>query len=144
MFVAMLAYAVYNILLKRWPMPRLATVQLLYLQILVAVIAQLPLFLMAPRTGLNATNLPLVGFAGIMASIAAPLLWMMSVARIGPGRSSMFFNLVPIFTAVIAFMALGEPLAAYHAVGGVLTIGGLLLAELWKQPLRAPRAAATA
>ena len=54
------------------------------------------------------------------------------------------FNLVPIFTAVIAFMALGEPLAAYHAVGGVLTIGGLLLAELWKQPLRAPRAAATA
>src|SRR5258708_23171369 len=30
------------------------------LQILVAVIAQLPLFLMAPRTGLNATNLPLV------------------------------------------------------------------------------------
>ena len=44
-----------------------------------------------------------------MASIAAPLLWMMSVARIGPGRSSMFFNLVPIFTAVIAFMALGEP-----------------------------------
>ena len=41
-------------------------------------------------------------------------------------------------------MALGEPLAAYHAVGGVLTIGGLLLAELWKQPLRAPRAAATA
>lgn len=144
MFVAMLAYAVYNILLKRWPMPRLATVQLLYLQILVAVIAQLPLFLMAPRTGLNAANLPLVGFAGIMASIAAPLLWMMSVARIGPGRSSMFFNLVPIFTAVIAFMALGEPLAAYHAVGGVLTIGGLLLAELWKQPLRAPRAAATA
>jgi drug/metabolite transporter (DMT)-like permease len=144
MFVAMLAYAVYNILLKRWPMPRLATVQLLYLQILVAVLAQLPLFLMAPRTGLNAANLTQEGFAGIMASIAAPLLWMMSVARIGPGRSSMFFNLVPIFTAVIAFMALDEPLAAYHAVGGVLTIGGLLLAELWKQPLRAPRAAATA
>lgn len=144
MLVAMLSYAVYNILLKRWPMPRLATVQLLYLQILVAVIAQLPLFLLAPRTGLNAANLPLVGFAGIMASIAAPLLWMMSVARIGPSRSSMFFNLVPIFTAVIAFMALGEPLAAYHAVGGVLTIGGLLLAELWKQPLRAARVAAAA
>lgn len=35
-------------------------------------------------------------------------------------------------------------MTAYHAVGGVLTIGGLLLAELWKQPLRAPRAAATA
>ncbi|MDR2325640.1 MAG: DMT family transporter [Acidovorax sp.] len=142
MFIAMLAYAVYNILLKRWPMPRLATVQLLYLQILVAVAAQLPLYLLSPKIGLNAANLPLVGFAGIMASIAAPLLWMLSVARIGPGRSSMFFNLVPIFTAMIAYVALSEPLAAYHAVGGVLTIAGLLLAELWKQPLRTPRMAA--
>ena len=135
MFLAMLAYAVYNILLKRWPMPRLATVQLLYLQILVAVIAQLPLFLMAPRTGLNAANLPLVGFAGIMASIAAPLLWMMSVARIGPGRSSMFFNLIPVFTALVAFVWLNEPLALYHLVGGVMTVAGLLMAELWKTPL---------
>lgn len=141
MFVAMLAYAAYNILLKRWPMPQLATLQLLYLQILVAVLAQLPLYLLAPKTGLNASNLPLVGFAGIMASIAAPLLWMKSVARIGPGRSSMFFNLTPIFTALIAAAALGEPLAAYHVLGGALTIAGLLLAELWRQPLRAARPA---
>lgn len=141
MFVAMLAYAAYNILLKRWPMPQLSTLQLLYLQILVAVIAQLPLYLLAPKTGLNASNLPLVGFAGIMASIAAPLLWMKSVARIGPGRSSMFFNLTPIFTVLIAAAALGEPLAAYHVLGGALTIAGLLLAELWRQPLRAARPA---
>lgn len=144
MFVAMLAYAVYNILLKRWAMPQLATVQLLYLQILVAVAAQLPLYLLSPKTGLNAANLPLVGFAGIMASIAAPLLWMTAVARIGPSRASMFFNLTPIFTALIAVVALGEPLAPYHAVGGALTIAGLLLAELWKQPLRASRPAPAA
>ena len=130
MFIAMLAYAVYNILLKRWATPRLSTVQWLYLQILVAVVAQLPLYLLSPKTGLNATNLPLVGFAGIMASIAAPLLWMIAVARIGPSRASMFFNLVPIFTALIAVVALGEPLALHHAVGGALTIAGLLLAEL--------------
>ncbi|MEG2049533.1 MAG: DMT family transporter [Comamonas sp.] len=140
MFIAMLAYAVYNILLKRWPMPRLATVQLLYLQILVAVVVQLPLYLLSPRTGLNLENLPLVGFAGVMASIAAPLLWMQSVQKIGPGRSSMFFNLIPIFTAIIAAAVIGEPLAIYHAVGGVMTIVGLLLAELWKTPLRQPAA----
>ncbi|MEG0446083.1 MAG: DMT family transporter [Comamonas sp.] len=139
MFLAMLSYAVYNILLKRWPMPRLSTLQLLYLQILVAVAVQLPLYLISPKTGLNASNLPLVGFAGIMASIAAPLLWMKAVQSIGPGRSSMFFNLIPIFTAIMAYAVLQEPLAGYHAIGGVMTVGGLLLAELWKQPLRAPR-----
>ena len=74
---------------------------------------------------------------GIMASIAAPLLWMKAVQTLGPGRSSMFFNLIPVFTALIAAFALNEPLAAYHAVGGIMTIAGLLLAELWKAPLRA-------
>lgn len=144
MLVAMLSYAAYNILLKRWPMPRLATLPLMYLQILVAVVAQLPLYLLAPKVGLNAANWPLVAYAGVMASIAAPLLWMQSVQRIGPGRSSMFFNLTPLFTAVIAWAALQEPLAGYHAVGGALTVGGLLLAELWKAPLRRAPAAATA
>ena len=138
MFIAMLSYAVYNILLKRWPMPQLATVQLLYLQVLVAVVVQLPLYLLSPKTGLNAGNLPLVAYAGIMASIAAPLLWMKSVQKLGPGRSSMFFNLIPIFTAMVAFAALDEPLALYHAVGGAMTVTGLLLAELWKAPLRRP------
>ncbi len=137
MFLAMLAYAVYNILLKRWPMPRLATVQLLYLQVLVAVVVQFPLYIFSSKTGLDASNLPLVGYAGIMASIAAPLLWMKAVQTLGPGRSSMFFNLIPVFTALIAAFALNEPLAAYHAVGGIMTIAGLLLAELWKAPLRA-------
>ena len=135
MLVAMLAYAIYNILLKRWPMPQLATVQLLYLQVLVAVVLQLPLYLLSPKTGLNSSNLALVGYAGIMASIAAPLLWMKSVQTLGPGRSSMFFNLIPVFTALVACVALNEPLALYHLIGGVMTISGLLMAELWKTPL---------
>ena len=136
MLVAMFAYAVYNILLKRWPMAGVSTMQSLYVQILVAVAVQFPLYFFSPKVGLNAQNLPLVGFAGLMASIAAPLLWMKAVHSLGPGRSSMFFNLTPILTALIAFAALGEPLAIYHAIGGAMTVAGLLLAELWKQPLR--------
>ena len=48
------------------------------------------------------------------------------------------FNLIPLFTALIAAAVIGESLAAYHAVGGVLTVAGVLLAELWKAPLRRP------
>lgn len=135
MLLAMLAYAVYAILLKRWHMARVPAVQLLYLQILAAVLLLLPLYLATPRMGLSLHNLPLVGFAGIGASIAAPLLWMLSVARIGPSRASMFFNLVPLLTALIAALVLDESLALYHAVGGALTVAGVLLAELWKTPL---------
>ncbi|QSI28874.1 EamA family transporter [Variovorax sp. RKNM96] len=137
MLLAMLAYAVYVILLKRWGMKDVPALQLLYLQIVMAVVALLPLYLLTPRMGLSAANLPLIGFAGLGASMVAPLVWMHTVAHIGPSRASMFFNLIPLFTAVIAAVVIGESLAAYHAVGGVLTVAGVLLAELWKAPLRA-------
>jgi drug/metabolite transporter (DMT)-like permease len=142
MLLAMLAYAVYVILLKRWGMKKVPALQLLYLQIVVAVVALLPLYLLTPKMGLSAANLPLVGFAGLGASMIAPLVWMHTVAHIGPSRASMFFNLIPLFTALIAAAVIGESLAAYHAVGGVLTVAGVLLAELWKAPLRRSRAVA--
>lgn len=142
MLLAMLAYAVYVILLKRWGMKEVPALQLLYLQIVFAVIALLPLYLLTPKMGLSAANLPLIGFAGLGASMLAPLVWMHTVAHIGPSRASMFFNLIPLFTAVIAAVVIGESLAAYHAVGGVLTVAGVLLAELWKAPLRRRQALA--
>ncbi|ARU03839.1 EamA family transporter [Comamonas serinivorans] len=136
MLLAALAYAAYNILLKRWPMAGISTWQLLYLQMLVAVVAQLPLYLAAPKVGLNVHNLPLVAFAGTMASIAAPLLWMIAVQRLGASRSSMFFNLTPLFTALIAAVVLHEQLNLAQWLGGALTLIGVLLAERWTRPLR--------
>lgn len=48
----------------------------------------------------------------------------------------MFFNLLPVVTAVIAAVVLDEQLASYHLVGGVLTLVGVLLAERWTTPVR--------
>ncbi|MNH41966.1 EamA-like transporter family protein [compost metagenome] len=66
----------------------------------------------------------------------APLAWMQAVSRLGPSRTTLFFNLLPAVTAVIAAGVLGEQLALYHLVGGVLTLVGVILAERWKTPLR--------
>ena len=136
MLVAALAYAAYNVLLKRWTLPGIGTWQLLYLQMLVAVIAQLPLYLASPRMGLNAQNLPLVLYAGTAASILATVLWMKAVARLGPDRASMFFNLTPLFTALIASLVLHEHLNGAQWLGGALTVAGVLLAERWRTPVR--------
>ncbi|MFO5783564.1 EamA/RhaT family transporter, partial [Klebsiella pneumoniae] len=43
MIVATLAYAVYSVLLKKWSL-KLPAMQLLYLQVLVAILALLPLY----------------------------------------------------------------------------------------------------
>lgn len=135
MLIATLAYAVYSTLLKKWQL-RIPPLQLLYLQVLVAIIVLLPLFLFSAKTGLGAGNIGLVVYACVLASMIAPLAWMQAVSRLGPSRTTLFFNLLPAVTAVIAAGVLGEQLALYHLVGGVLTLVGVILAERWKTPLR--------
>ncbi|MNO96921.1 aromatic amino acid exporter [compost metagenome] len=135
MLIATLAYAVYSTLLKKWQL-RIPPLQLLYLQVLVAIIVLFPLFLFSEKTGLGAGNIGLVIYACVLASMIAPLAWMQGVSRLGPSRTTLFFNLLPAVTAVIAAMVLGEQLALYHLVGGVLTLVGVILAERWKTPLR--------
>ncbi|WP_454256568.1 DMT family transporter [Pseudomonas sp. Marseille-Q8238] len=131
MLLATLAYALYGVLLKKWQIP-LPALQLLYLQVLVAIVALLPLYLLSPHQGLNPGNLPLVAYAGLLASIAAPLAWMHGVQVMGPNRMALFFNLLPIFTAAIAVVLLGERLSIHHWLGGVLTLAGVFLAERWR------------
>ena len=123
MLVATLAYAVYSTLLKKW-------------QILVAVVVLFPLFLFSAKTGLGWANIPLVLYACLLASMLAPLAWMHSVKTLGPSRTTLFFNLLPLITALIAAVVLKEELALYHLVGGLLTLGGVILSERWTTPMR--------
>jgi drug/metabolite transporter (DMT)-like permease len=135
MLIAAFAYATYSTLLKKWQL-RMPPLQLLYLQVLVAIVALFPLYLLSPKTGLNTSNIPLVLYACIPVSMIAPLLWMKAIALLGPSRTTLFFNLVPILTALVAALALGEQLALYHFIGGALTLSGVILAERWTTPLR--------
>ncbi|GLO55393.1 DMT family transporter [Pseudomonas sp. DCB_AW] len=135
MLVATLAYALYSFLLKKWQL-RLPPLQLLYLQVLVAIIVLLPLFLLSDKTGLNAHNVGLVLYACVLASMIAPLVWMQAVHRLGPSRTTLFFNLLPLVTALIAAVVLDEQLARYHLIGGLLTLAGVILAERWTTPVR--------
>ena len=130
MLVATLAYAVYNTLLKKWQL-RLPPLVLLYLQVLVAMVVQFPLFWFSAKIGPTWHNIPLVLYACLLASMLAPLAWMKAVMHLGPSRTVMFFNLLPLLTALIAAMVLREQLAWYHGVGGVLTLGGVILSERW-------------
>jgi drug/metabolite transporter (DMT)-like permease len=138
MFLAMLAYAVYCVLLRKWRLP-LAPLPSLYAQILFAVIALLPFYLTSEKAGVSMDNLAQLAFATIPVSIAAPFIWMIGVARIGPRRATVVINLVPIFTALIAAFGLGEHLAAYHLVGGALILAGVALGENWHLPIRKAR-----
>ncbi len=134
MLIATLAYAVYSTLLKKWQL-RLPPLVLLYLQVLVAVVVLFPLYLFSAKAGLGWANIPLVLYACLLASMLAPLAWMHSVKTLGPSRTTLFFNLLPLITALIAALVLKEELALYHLVGGLLTLGGVILSERWTTPV---------
>ncbi|MCW2484059.1 DMT family transporter, partial [Candidatus Symbiopectobacterium sp. NZEC135] len=135
MFIAALAYALYGVLTKRWSIA-LPTWVSLYVQIAFGVVLLLPNLLLAESIALNAQNIPLVLFAGIFASILAPWMWIVGVMRIGANNASIFINLTPVFTALIAVTLLHETLHSYHIVGGVMVLLGVVMA----QRMRTPRA----
>ena len=134
MLIATLAYAIYSTLLKKWQL-RLPPLVLLYLQVLVAVVVLLPLFVVSDKVGPTLHNIPLVLYACLLASMVAPLAWMQAVVRLGPSRTTQFFNLLPLITALIAAVVLHEQLALFHLVGGALTLGGVIVSERWTRVL---------
>lgn len=128
MLAATACFALYSVLLKRWRGSLPMTTDL-FVQATAAAAILLPAMLLGDRQGLGAANLGLVLYAGALASIAAPLLWMHGVARVGPSRAALFFNLLPVVTVVLAVALLGETASISLLVGGALAIGGVALAE---------------
>ncbi|MEC5320872.1 DMT family transporter [Brenneria populi subsp. brevivirga] len=141
MFIAAIAYALYGVLAKRWsiPLPNLVS---LYMQIAFGTLLLLPNFLLADQVQLTAQNLPLILFAGILASVVAPFLWLQSLVRLGANNTAIFINLMPVFTALIATTFLNEHLRTYHLVGGGMALLGVILAQRLRIPLfgSAPKA----
>ncbi|MNY45729.1 EamA-like transporter family protein [compost metagenome] len=140
MLAASLSYALYCVLVKRWQIP-LPTWESLYVQIICGTLLLVPPFVLAPSIDLTVRNIPLVLFAGLFASALAPGLWMRGLQALGPEKTAVLMNLVPLFTAVLAIGLLGETLHLYHAVGGGLILLGIGLAQ-WK-PARVMAEAAT-
>jgi drug/metabolite transporter (DMT)-like permease len=53
---------------------------------------------------------------------------LVSVMQIGPKTAGYFGNLFPVFGAALGMLVLGEPFRWFHAVGGIVTLGGIYLA----------------
>ncbi|MGL3208795.1 DMT family transporter [Bradyrhizobium sp. BR 1433] len=137
MLLAAIVYALYGVLLKRWNLP-ITGWQSTYMQALCALAVMLPAFLAtpAPLRQVNAETLPLIVYAGALASVVLPFLWIRGVAQLGPNRCAIFMNLLPVLTAVAAIVMLGEPVRPFHVIGGGLALLGVACAQALPRPLK--------
>ncbi|VXA56780.1 Multidrug DMT transporter [Acinetobacter proteolyticus] len=137
MLIAAAGYALYGVLLKRWKMP-IPAWQSNFVQSCFAIVYVLPFFIFLPASQmqLNQQTIPLIVYASIFSSVLLSYLWIEGVRHLGPNRNSIFMNLLPLFTALIAVALLGEHLQMFHYIGGGLTLLGILIAQTLQKPIQ--------
>ncbi|MBV7414572.1 MULTISPECIES: DMT family transporter [Aeromonas] len=137
MLLGAASYALYGLLIRRWQLPFGPWLNL-YVQILLAVLLLIPVALSADSLAVPREGWSMVLFAGLASSLLAAYCWMRGLASLGPERTSVFMNLIPLFTAMIAVSSLGEPIHGYHLLGGGLILGGVMCSQ-FKPRRRAPQ-----
>lgn len=140
MFIVVIALAGYGVLLKTWsgPMPTFTS---LYVQMGWALLFLLPGYLTEKSIEFSLPNVSMTMYAAIAGSIVAPFVWMQATQALGAARISVFMNLIPIFSAIGAALLLNEALHAYHVLGGLLTVVGIIVSQRRKSTDRLPQGA---
>nr|WP_086937454.1 DMT family transporter [Thaumasiovibrio occultus] len=133
MLGAAITYALYCVLLKRWAMPFLSSWQMVYVQSIFAVLMLTPLWLSSESQGIPTPAVPMVLYAGLAVSVLAPFCWIRAIDSLGADSTAMYFNFLPVFSALLATVVLAESLTVYHMIGMVLVISGVTLAQLKKR-----------
>jgi drug/metabolite transporter (DMT)-like permease len=68
-------------------------------------------------------------FVSLGPSLLGQVFFLRSVELLGPARTGVFYNLVPVFGALLAVVILGEPFHPYHALAFLFVLGGIWLSE---------------
>jgi drug/metabolite transporter (DMT)-like permease len=132
MLVAALLWAIYTVLVIRvtrvmtpLAVTTIAAVLALPLSVLVGgyELATQPIGEITPVVVLGLV------YVGVVASVGAFLFWSIGVKGIGAAQASVFLNLIPVFTALIAAIALNERPGLPQFIGGLLVICGVTLAS---------------
>ena len=126
---AVLSWAAYSILLRRFSIP-------LGGPALLAVLSAIGLALCIPfcawellhgeRILWSPGTAAAIIYVGIFPSVVATIFWNAAVAQLGTGTSGVFTNLIPIFSLILAVILLKESINAFQLVGM-----GLIFTAIW-------------
>jgi len=128
--VAAVAWAAYTLLLKRWPSAFGPTARL-------ALIAAGGVLVLLPFTLVEATIMPTafswravwyVMATALFPAFGAYLSYSFMLRELGASRVGVVLYMGPVYATIMAWMALGEPIRTFHAIGAALILPGIYLA----------------
>ena len=130
---AVISWAVYSVLLRRFDIPLGAFA-------LLAVLSAIGFALCAPfcawellhgeRVVWSPGTLAAIIYVGIFPSVVATIFWNSAVAKVGAGTAGIFTNLIPVFAIILAVILLSESISPLQLVGmGMIFIAIWLVSE---------------
>ena len=133
MCLAVVVWAAYGVYSKS-RCEGISPVAITYYSFLVCTVALSPFVLLEKPweflPGVPAGAYLAVGFMAIFPSCFSYLVQQIAIKEIGPSRASVFINLVPIFSFVLATLILGEILQPVKLLTAALIIAGVCICQL--------------
>jgi drug/metabolite transporter (DMT)-like permease len=132
MLVCVISWALYSTLLKKNKF-KFSQFTLIQLMVSAGLFFLIPQLLYEKSIGLevnfNKAFYIILFYVVVFPAIAAYYCWQKGVEIIGPNRSSMFIQLMPLFSAVMAIIIFKEKFEFYHFVGAAFIVSGIYLSN---------------
>ena len=132
MLVCVLSWSLYSTLLKKNKF-QLSQFSLIQIMVTVGLIFLVPQFFYEKSIGLdmkiNKASILILFYVVIFPAIAAYYCWQKAIELIGPNRSSMFIQLMPLFSAIMAIVIFKEKFQLFHFIGASFIISGIYLSN---------------
>ena len=132
MIICVLSWSLYSTLLKK-NKSELSQFALIQIMVSVGLIFLFPQFLYEQSVGLdfsiNKAFIFILLYVVIFPAIAAYYCWQKAIELIGPNRSAMFIQLMPLFSALMAIIIFKEKFQLYHFIGTTFIVSGIYLSN---------------
>jgi drug/metabolite transporter (DMT)-like permease len=132
MLVCVICWALYSTLLKKYKF-KFSQFTLIQLMVTAGIFFLIPQFFYEQSNDLevnfNKAFFAILIYVVIFPAIAAYYCWQKGVEIIGPNRASMFIQLMPLFSAIMAIIFLNEKFELFHFVGASFIVLGIYLSN---------------
>ncbi len=132
MLVCVLSWSLYSTLLKKKKF-ELSQFSFIQLMVTVGLIFLVPQYFYERSIGLeipiNKFSIAILLYVVIFPAIAAYYCWQKAIELIGPNRSAIFVQLMPLFSALMAILIFKEKFQLYHFIGGIFIVSGIYLSN---------------
>ena len=128
--IATIFYACYAVNIRRMP-KEIGLLPSTFIIVVMGTVSLLPLYLIEDnfiRPTIFSFKLVIVVIVlALLVSILSLVMWNTGNSRVGHNRASIFVNLFPVYSSILAIIFLGEQLFLFHIVGAVFVCAGIFL-----------------